>query len=74
MAGRPWELSEYGQSLMDDVLNDARAVAYAEHQLHKSVIAAREQEIPWRFIGDALGITKQAAQERFSKPPAGKLV
>lgn len=56
------------------VIDDARLCIDAQTQLWASVAAAREVNITWAEIGRVLGVTRQAAQERFSKPPAGRLV
>jgi hypothetical protein len=40
-------------------------LARAERELHEAVAAAREAGDSWTAIGTALGITKQAAQQRF---------
>ncbi len=74
MPDRPTELTAYGQALMDQLLADAKTAIAAQTELWASVATARDEGIPWRIIGQALGITRQAAQERFSKPPAGRLV
>jgi hypothetical protein len=41
----------------------------ADELLDRYVSAAREQQRPWSEIGAALGISKQAAQQRFVTPP-----
>ncbi|HYM56420.1 MAG TPA: Clp protease N-terminal domain-containing protein [Solirubrobacteraceae bacterium] len=38
--------------------------------LDRYVQAARAEELSWSQIGDALGVSKQAAQQRFVAPPA----
>ena len=42
-------------------------VARADHELRDAVRAAREAGDSWLSIGMALGVTKQAAQKRFSR-------
>lgn len=42
------------------------AVVEADRELHDAVRAAREAGDSWLSIGLALGVTKQAAQKRFS--------
>jgi dihydroxyacetone kinase len=37
----------------------------AEAQLHESVLAARAANYSWAAIGAVLGVSKQAAQQRF---------
>ncbi len=44
------------------------AVAEAEAALRTAVLAARAAGESWTVIGAALGITRQAAQQRFSRP------
>ncbi len=67
-------LSEHGQSLMDRVVAAARAATAAEAALHDAVGHAREAGIPWAVIGTGLGVSRQAAQERFSRPAPGRLI
>lgn len=43
------------------------AVASAEDELREAVRAARVAGESWTVIGAALGVTKQAAQQRFSR-------
>lgn len=43
------------------------AVATAEADLHSAVQAARAAGDSWTVIGAALGVSKQAAQQRFSR-------
>jgi len=48
-----------------------RALATADRagtQLYDAVTAARGAGMPWLVIAHALGVTVQAAQQRFSKP------
>lgn len=40
-------------------------LAAAESELHDAVTAARNAGNSWTIIGAALGVTKQAAQQRF---------
>ncbi|UEJ82949.1 hypothetical protein Bra3105_01025 [Brachybacterium halotolerans subsp. kimchii] len=47
----------------------AHLVASADRTLHRFVAAARDQGTSWAQIGSVLGITRQAAQKRFSAPP-----
>jgi hypothetical protein len=51
----------------------ARALAHAEHHLTHTLRQARAAGASWTQIGDALGISRQAAQQRWSPtttPPA----
>lgn len=41
------------------------ALAEAEERLHGTVAAMRSHGCTWREIGEALGVTRQAAQQRF---------
>ncbi|MFE5775424.1 hypothetical protein [Brachybacterium sp. NPDC056505] len=47
----------------------AQLVASADRTLHRFVAAARAEGTSWAHIGSILGITRQAAQKRFSSPP-----
>lgn len=67
-------LSETGQELMDQVFSAALAITTAEAALHDAVGHARQAQISWAIIGAALGVSRQAAQERFSRPAPGRLI
>lgn len=67
-------LSEHGQELMDQVVDAARAATAAETTLHDAVAHARQAGIPWAVIGSAVGVSRQAAQQRFSRPAPGRLI
>ena len=67
-------LSGTGQQLMDQVVAAARATTTAERALHDAVGHARQAQIPWAIIGAALGMSRQAAQKRFSRPAPGRLI
>ena len=43
----------------------AREVQRAKDRLHVAVTAAHDNGSSWQTIGDALGISRQAAHERF---------
>lgn len=45
------------------------ALISAEIDLFEAVAAARACGTAWASIGGALGVTRQAAQQRFSEPP-----
>lgn len=47
-----------------------RAVEAAEINLISAVSAARAADITWREVGMALGISPQAAQQRFGPDPS----
>lgn len=56
----------------DEVINIAYLVAdEGRISLHRWVDAARRSGLSWTAIGDALGISKQAAQQRFRSTEAG---
>ena len=67
-------MSEHRVALMDAVATAARDNKRAETALHDAVRQAREAGVPWAIIGTALGVSRQAAQERFSHPAPGRLV
>ncbi len=67
-------MSEHGVALMDAVATAARDRERAETALHDAVCQAREAGVPWAIIGSAIGVSRQAAQERFSHPGPGRLV
>lgn len=67
-------LSEHGVALMDAVSAAVRDKERAETALHDAVRNAREAGIPWAIIGTAVGVSRQAAQEKFSHPAPGRLV
>ena len=46
----------------------AQVVADADHQLARAAHTAREAGASWLQIGDALGLTRQAAQQRWGRP------
>jgi hypothetical protein len=56
-----WESDPIG------ALRECRSAATAlEKAMHQTVMAARDAGHSWTAIGDALGITKQTAWERFA--------
>jgi hypothetical protein len=63
----PWE-----QDLLGDVRDACRADVALEKFLHQSVQAAREAGHTWSDIGRALGVSRQAAWERFSRGLMGR--
>lgn len=50
-----------------EIIAAFEAVDAAENELRAAVRAAREAGDSWTVIGAALGVTKQAAQQRFAK-------
>jgi hypothetical protein len=59
---------------MDALVSAARHAARAETALHDAVAAARAAGVSWAVIGAGLGMTRPAAQKRFSRPAPGRLV
>jgi hypothetical protein len=59
---------------LTDVSTAAVAYIEAEEELWTRVAEARAHGLTWEDIGRALGTSKQAAHERFTKPPRGRLV
>jgi hypothetical protein len=51
-----------------DLIDAAQAAADAQHRLGEAARAARHAGASWTQIGDALGLTRQAAQQRWSRP------
>ncbi len=51
------------------LVEDARALALAERRLDKAARRARAAGASWGQLGDAIGITRQAAQQRFGGDP-----
>lgn len=51
------------------LVGDARALALAEQRLDKAARRARAAGASWGQLGDAIGITRQAAQQRFGGDP-----
>ena len=50
------------------LIDAARAAADANHRLAEAARAARHAGATWTQIGDALGLTRQAAQQRWGRP------
>jgi hypothetical protein len=59
---------------LDQLWDDRAKYLEAQRQLWASVQAAREEEATWEEIGTVLGVTRSAAQQRFSKPAPGQLL
>lgn len=51
------------------VAKDQETVVAWERNLWLSVDIARSHGATWEEIGETLGVSRQAAQQRFSKPP-----
>lgn len=47
------------------VRDDARRLERVESDLRAAVCRARDEGATWQELGDALGISRQAAQQRF---------
>ena len=58
--------------VLDWVGTSAEQAAAAQHTLTAAVTRARQADHSWATIGARLGISKQAAQQRFGRPNAGK--
>jgi len=61
-----WEPQLSDEELLAHLPNVAAANAQVEHQLTSWVRQARGRGITWTRIGEALGMTRQSAWERFS--------
>ncbi|HWF17185.1 MAG TPA: ClpX C4-type zinc finger protein [Acidimicrobiales bacterium] len=62
----PWDHAETVQAALAYLPNVARAQAQVEESLLGWVRRARTLGATWAQIGDALGITRQSAWERFA--------
>jgi hypothetical protein len=62
----PWDHAETVQAALAHLPNVARAQAQVEESLLGWVRRARTLGATWAQIGDALGITRQSAWERFA--------
>lgn len=67
MVGRIESNAEAEQAAMADVCEVAARLGRDRDALQAAVNRARRVGVKWRVIGDALGITKQSAHERFGK-------
>lgn len=47
------------------IIAASKALADAEEELHQAVAAARAAGYSWAMVGASLGVTRQAAQQRF---------
>lgn len=75
LAGRQASAFAGWASLGDDALVDAlrsagRCAEALEESLRDQVRTLRSREISWQRIGDALGVSRQAAQQRFGSAVA----
>jgi len=62
----PWELTDSLDAALSNLPNVARAQAQVEESLLGWVRRARALGATWAQVGDALGITRQSAWERFA--------
>jgi DNA-binding Lrp family transcriptional regulator len=56
-----------GEALVLDVRVRAEILEAAKKQLDMAVVRARGGDVSWERIGEAVGISRQSAQERFGK-------
>ncbi len=61
-----------GTDGLQAVADAAAALARAEGRMKATVEAARAHGRSWRQIGLVLGLSRQAARDRFGQPPAAK--
>jgi ATP-dependent Clp protease ATP-binding subunit ClpX len=61
-----WEQKMSDEEVLSHLPKVAAAVSQAERHLTAWVRTARERSITWTRIGEALGMTRQSAWERFS--------
>jgi hypothetical protein len=62
----PWDHAQTVDAALTHLPNVARAQAQVEEALLGWVLRARQLGATWAQIGDALGITRQSAWERFA--------
>lgn len=67
-------VDDRGRAAMDQVAASVHALTRAETALHDAVGAARASGVSWQVIGSGVGMSRQAAQKRFSVPAPGRLV
>jgi len=59
------------ESSAQELIVDALAIrAASDHVLHAAVQRARDRGASWQLIGDALGISRQGAFQRYRDPGA----
>jgi hypothetical protein len=61
-------------AMLKQVWEDRAGYIEAQRQLWASVRAARDNGVTWEKLGELLGVSRSAAQQRFSKPAPGELV
>jgi hypothetical protein len=62
----PWEHAQTMEAALAHLPNVARAQAQVEESLLGWVLRARQLGATWAQVGDAFGITRQSAWERFA--------
>lgn len=63
-------MDEWDHRLVTELDHWLRQERTAVAQQRRLVKQLREQGCPWSVVGTALGITKQAAQQRFGLKPS----
>ena len=58
--------SEVAGVLLDELRINAAGLKQSEEQLQRAVSLLRRNQVAWSRIGEAIGISRQAAWERFS--------
>jgi len=58
-------MSGWKDRMLTDLTRRAIQRAKTEREIAELVAQLRAQNCPWSVIGDALGITRQGAQQRF---------
>ena len=59
-------IGEWGERPLEDLRHACRAAGAVDKLIRQTVARARESGCTWAEIGQALGISRQAAWERFS--------
>lgn len=60
-------LGQHAMTALDEVDQLDSIVRRAQQQLDRAVVVARQEGASWAAIGEQLGTTRQAAQQRFGK-------
>jgi hypothetical protein len=60
-APRPWPAAQLHQLIVA-----ARALTQAENDVAQAIRQARQAGASWTHVGDALGVSRQAAQQRWT--------
>ena len=58
--------TEVAEVLLDELRINATGLRQSEDQLQRAVNLLRKNHVPWSRIGEAVGVSRQAAWERFS--------